>query len=240
MEEAPVSTQQRRFGLNKPSFKLAFKGDPFMFAVRAIFIFFGLFTIVGVMGMLPEDIQQLAEKDYATVLLNGGVSYAETSPKEDVESYMAPGVVRETPLLIRVPKVGVNIQIENPTERDNAILNEALKKGVVRYPGSAFLGEMGNILLLGHSTSVLHTSNPAYLAFNKIGKLAAGDEIQIDSNSRTYVYRVTEVRIAKNSEVRVDFDTNGKNLTLVTCNMLGKREDRIIVNAEFVLERGNP
>ncbi|HRH26443.1 MAG TPA: sortase [Candidatus Paceibacterota bacterium] len=147
----------------------------------------------------------------------------------------APQTVQQgnDPVRIIIPKVGVDVKVANPKSTAIAVMDDYLTRGVVRYADSPSLGE-GNTLIFGHSTSFKVVNNQAYKAFNGLKLLKSGDAITVRSISHEYTYQVKSVRLAKDSDIYVDF-TAGKNmLTLVTCNVLGQKEDRYVVEAELV------
>jgi LPXTG-site transpeptidase (sortase) family protein len=160
-----------------------------------------------------------------------------TQPTRRAVQAVAPAVQStqqsNDPVRILIPKVGVDVKVSNPKSTALAVMDDHLTRGVVRYADSPALGE-GNTLIFGHSTSFKVVNNPAYKAFNGLKLLKTGDAITVRSISHEYMYQVKSVRLAKNSDIYVDF-TAGKNmLTLVTCNVLGQKEDRYIVEAELV------
>jgi sortase (surface protein transpeptidase) len=60
-------------------------------------------------------------------------------------------VVAESPTRIVISKIGVDATISNPSTTNVTTLDEYLKLGAVRYPGSGLLG-VGNMFIFGHST----------------------------------------------------------------------------------------
>jgi LPXTG-site transpeptidase (sortase) family protein len=146
------------------------------------------------------------------------------------------GQYGELPLSIKIPEVGVDAQVYNPGSTSTEVLDNYLAKGAIRYPGSGLLGTSGNVLLLGHSTSFKVVINQAYKTFVGLKNLKNGDLASVFSGSYEYVYKVDSVKMEEASNVRIDFDTNGRKLlTLVTCNTsVASKEARYIVVAEFV------
>ncbi|OHA33070.1 MAG: hypothetical protein A2928_00805 [Candidatus Taylorbacteria bacterium RIFCSPLOWO2_01_FULL_45_15b] len=140
----------------------------------------------------------------------------------------------EEPRHIEITSIGVNSAIRNPFSRDIEVLDEELKKGVARYPGSARLGDQGNMFIFGHSSSLPVIHNQAYKAFNRLGKLKSGDEIVVYSDTKKYTYRVKDVSLVNDHEESVAFNTGVKMLTLATCNVLGEKQERFVVRADFV------
>ena len=199
-----------------------------LFMRLVVFVYIGTLVLLVFVGAYSE----LPIKPHdSTIIAETVKASSETiaSAKEviDVEPYALP-------THISIPSIGVDTNISNPTTNDTDSFDKALLKGAVRYPGSALLGENANVFLFGHSTSFKVVRNQAYKAFNNIGKLKEGDEIYVSSEEREYIYRVISVSEMRESEAIVGFGTGTKMLTLSTCNVLGEKEDRFIVRAEFV------
>lgn len=140
------------------------------------------------------------------------------------------------PVRIIIDAIGIDTTIVNPESRSIDVLDQALLQGVVRYPGSAQLGELGNVLLFGHSTGFRVVNNPAFKVFNDLKQLAENDLIRVQSSSREYVYRVRTVSLVNADEALVDLSTSGRRLTLSTCNSFGAKQERYVVDAELVGE----
>ncbi len=133
---------------------------------------------------------------------------------------------------------GRTVSVENPTSRDIAILDTALLKGVVRHPDSGDFERIGTIVLFGHSSYLPNVMNKNFQAFNGIQKLAWGDIIRLESESREYVYRVDRVYEASASDAsaEVKVEAGKRKLTLVTCDSFGSKSDRFIVEASLIEE----
>lgn len=139
-----------------------------------------------------------------------------------------------TPDRIIFDTLGKEIDVLNPTSASVAVLDEALLKGVVRHPDSATLTEDGTVFLFGHSSYLPNVINKNFQAFNGINKLVWGDTIRVQAADFEYVYRVDRVYEVKASTAEILIDTEGKKLTLVTCNTFGAKEDRYVVEATLV------
>jgi LPXTG-site transpeptidase (sortase) family protein len=138
------------------------------------------------------------------------------------------------PMRVEIPAVGVRANINNPAKTDVASLDQALLTGAVRYPGSALLGEEGNVLLFGHSSYLPVVHNQSYRAFNEIQKLKAGDPIYILSEDKVFIYAVESVEEANTATGEIPLSVSGAKLTLATCDTFGAKSDRFIVTASFV------
>ena len=186
------------------------------FLVLFAIAFFSSVFILGQLGLLPETTS-------ATVVET--VTPANTP---------APKVV-ELPIKIEISKIGLSAVIVNPTTTDIAALDKELLKGAVRYPTSAKLGEVGNVVLFGHSSYLPVVGNQAYKSFNGIQKLAVGDVVTVYSDNTAYTYSVRNVAEEKaDDNIAIPLSVSGKILTLVTCNSFGAKEDRFVVTAELV------
>jgi LPXTG-site transpeptidase (sortase) family protein len=137
------------------------------------------------------------------------------------------------PTRIVIEKIGVDTKVLNPDSQKVSVLDEALKSGVVRYPGSGIPGD-GNMFVFGHSTSFRVVQNQAYKAFNNLEKLAPGDIVKVYTGDREYRYRVTNVKSVSEEKALVDLSGRRDMLTLSTCNTFGRKQDRFVVEADFV------
>ena len=139
------------------------------------------------------------------------------------------------PERIVISAISMDLPIQNPATKDIDALTEVLKAGPARYVDSAKLGEDGNMLLFGHSSQLPVVRNQMYKAFNNISKLKTGDTISVYGGGREYLYSVRSVREGDANEEVVDLSrTKGARITLVTCNTLGEKTARWIVEADFI------
>lgn len=195
----------------------------FDMAILSVFIFFFLFTAVGVFGWLPSDVQKWFDGGSATA-----------SKQQEPAIQYENGQIKEVPTRVLIPKVGIDVSVSNPQSATIAALDEALKKGAVRYPGSGLLNETANVFLFGHSAYSKTLQGAFYRTFNGVEKLQVGDEIRVEGAQSFSLYRVVRISFLKDSEAVIDLDEPIRMLTLSTCNAFGKKEDRVVVQAAFV------
>src|SRR3990167_5498716 len=139
------------------------------------------------------------------------------------------------PHRIVISAINMDLPIQNPATKDIDALTEVLKAGPARYVDSAKLGEDGNMLLFGHSSQLPVVRNQMYKAFNNISKLKTGDTISVYGGGGEYLYSVVSVREGDANEEVVDLSREkGTRITLVTCNTLGEKTARWIVEATLV------
>lgn len=186
-------------------------------------VFFVSFSVLDVMGMTPNPSSDGADAS-STATERGMVAGASQEMTEE-------------PIRVIAEKIGLDEDVLNPTSADIATLDAALLKGVVRYPGSALMGQDANMLLFGHSSYLPVVSNSNYKAFNGIQKLALGDVIRVQSDNIEYRYQVVSVGLVDAETTIVDLTPGTRKLTLSTCNSFGKKQERFVVEAMFVGSR---
>ncbi len=187
--------------------------NKFSFLLNFFIISTITFSILYMFGLVPDEFK-----------MNLGRYYL--GQQEDDRS-------GELPLSIKIPKVNINSQIYNPENNDVKLLDNLLLKGVVRYPGSGLLGGEGNVFLFAHSTGIKIVNNQAFKAFNGLKNLKEGDSISVFSDKNEYIYKVISIKLVGADKELVEFNTNGKKLTLSTCNTFGAKIERYVVEAEL-------
>jgi LPXTG-site transpeptidase (sortase) family protein len=203
--------------------------------LSAIVVFLVLLGIFSVVGFVPE-LKDTAEEDNTEEV---SLEDMDGELPDDIGEIEASATVTgdttiSSPVRIIIDAIGVDSDILNPESRAVEVLDNALLSGVVRYPGSASVEGDGNMFLFGHSSGRPVVINPAFKVFNRIGDLEAGDIIRVVSGKKENVYRVMSTRMEEASQVRVDLGGRVKKLTLSTCNSFGSKDDRIVVEAEFI------
>ena len=196
------------------------------FIIYTVAIFLALFILLYSAGFVPESIKP-----------NGGDSLLtlwDKAQQKAIDKQVNQNfVVGEVPIRIVIDKIGVDATVSNPNTKDVVTLDDYLKQGAVRYPDSGFLG-LGNMLIFGHSTGINVVYNQAYKTFNGLKDLKIGDVIKVYGGSTIYEYKVTSVVMKPASEVEINLTSTKNMLTLTTCNVFGAKEDRYIVEADYI------
>lgn len=192
------------------TFKEYFKKNKWLFLFEFIFIFITLFGALYFAGYVPEDLKSYSLSGNST--FNGA---------------------EVLPVKIQIKAIGVDASVSNPESQDVSILDEWLKKGAVRYPDSGNL-ENGNMFIFGHSTGIAVVRNQAYKTFNNLKSLKEGDEIIVSSTDKDYIYKVKTVSLVDSDTALIRFDKKNHMLTLSSCNTFGKKQERYVVEADFV------
>lgn len=181
-----------------------------------------------------------------------------TQPTENLELSSDPEVQkRQIPPLemeiapsdnrIIIPRIDQNIPIvrvssANLINRDwDALENEmqdALRNGVVHYPGTALPGQTGNIAITGHSSYFPWDSGRFKDVFALLHQVVNGDRIVIYYEQDKYVYEVDEIDIVLPENLDILRQTPDDRLTLITCTPVGTNLKRLIVIARPVSVNG--
>lgn len=146
-----------------------------------------------------------------------------------------------------IPRINKNIPIvrvssESLIRRDwNALereMQEALKGGVVHYPGTSIPGEGGNMAITGHSSYFPWDPGRFKDVFALLHDIVKGDKILIYWDQKKYIYEISEIKIILPEDIQVLKQTPGEQLTLITCTPVGTNLKRLVVIAKPVQADG--
>jgi len=194
-------------------------------------IYFGvafviLFTLLYSAGLVPEVLKPNEGDSFLTLW--------DKIQQNAIQGQINSNVnVGENPTRVVIDKIGVDIIVLNPNTTNVATLDEYLKQGAVRYPDSGLLGS-GNMFIFGHSSTLSVVINQAYKAFNGLKDLKRGDIIKVYGKDKIYEYLVSSVRLVNQSQALVEFDNKKNMLTLSSCNSFGSKDDRYVVEADYI------
>lgn len=215
-----------------------FKFQLMAYVIAISFVtFFGLYVIDGV----PNELRMSNQTVKQTVTTPTAKTPIDPSIVPGSQGFLKPiqaGTINSTqgkgelPVRVLIEKIGVDTVVVNPSSTNVDALNNELLKGAVRYPGSGTLGN-GNMFIFGHSTSIKIVNNKAFKAFNNAKDLNIGDIIRVRSNSHEYTYKVTSVSLVESDKQFIDLKSDKNMLTIATCNVLGEKEERFVIEALF-------
>ena len=100
--------------------------------------------------------------------------------------------VSPDPRLI-IPKLNVDVPVAFGIDIDEVM--SAMNYGVAQYsiPGAnALPGQIGNLVITGHSAGDIYSSNPYKFIFSGLERLEVGDLIYVNYESTRYTYQVTK------------------------------------------------
>lgn len=150
----------------------------------------------------------------------------------------APGDAR--PMVeITISKINVSAPMvwsKNENEKD---MLADLENGVSHFAKTAAPGQIGNIIISGHSSNYIWAKGNYNHIFKDLNNLENGDIIIVDTiqkNGRniTYRYKISEKFIALADDERIFAATADPTLTLSTCWPIGTNLRRIIIKADLV------
>lgn len=188
-------------------------------------------TITEQVALTDPDI--IYSRSYKSDRLLSGIS----------ESSAANFIVAPYENRIIIPKLGKNIPLIDVNHDTKAkygelqnIFMEELKKWVVRYPGTARPGEVGNAFIFGHSSNypwVVSDYNDVFALLNTLEK---NDEIIVYYDQNKYTYKITDRAIVDPGDTKVlaARDSKKKEISLMTCWPVGTTLERYIIFGELV------
>lgn len=137
------------------------------------------------------------------------------------------------PLSLDIPGYNISTNIESPPNTKVEVLDSALTRAAVYYPGSGTPGS-NNTLIFGHSTSFKIVRNKSYQIFNNLKNVPVGTLIYIRTQEGVHVYKTTKVQRVSKYTSWIQFKSEKPILTLATCDSFGKASDRWVLEAEYV------
>jgi sortase A len=169
-----------------------------------------------------------------------------------VNAYVSPGSIDQQNIVIDpaadsavsadsrlvIPKINVDVPAIYGVGNDHDSQMAAMSNGVAHFaiPGaSSHPGQVGNTVLSGHSSNDLFDGGDYKFIFAQLEKMAVGDTIYANYESKRYTYVVTKMEVVKPTEVgKLVYQTDKPMLTLITCTPLGTSLNRLLVSAEQV------
>lgn len=137
---------------------------------------------------------------------------------------------------INIPSLGITAPIVEPKENNEKAFQEALKTGVVHYPGTAEVGQFGNPYLFGHSSDFAFKGGDYKAVFALLPSIQKGAEIVVsNTDGQVFRYEVTDSFVANSDDVHLldQREYKEKLLTLQTSYPIGTALKRWIVIAKL-------
>ncbi len=144
---------------------------------------------------------------------------------------------------IIIPRINKNVPVvpvntENLIKRDWGALEkdiqEALREGVVHYPGTAEPGQNGNVVITGHSSYFPWDAGRFKDVFALLHEVNIGDQIIVFDNQKKFLYEVYDKQVILPNQVDVLTQEGDDRLTLITCTPVGTNLKRLIILAKPV------
>ncbi len=182
--------------------------------------------------MVGEDKDMYSQKILETV--DSAEQQLSSIPPLDIEimpndnRIIIPKIKQNLPVIT----VGSGTLINRDFSKLEKEMQEALRDGVVHYPGTSLPGMGGNTVITGHSSYFPWDVGRFKDVFALLHNVDIGDEIIVYQDQVKYLYKVTEKYEVKPEEIDVLKQTPNDKLTLITCTPVGTNTRRLIVEAE--------
>lgn len=147
----------------------------------------------------------------------------------------ATGTISPEPRLI-IPKLNIDAPVAFGINYNDVAA--AMEQGIAQFliPGAnAMPGQVGNLVLSGHSSGDIYSSNIYKFIFSGLERLSVGDLIYINYESVRYTYQMTGSQVVEPTDVNaLIYPTDRPILTLITCTPLGTSRYRLLITAEQI------
>lgn len=195
---------------------------------------------------LKSPLNQLVEEN--PIVYSKEILQATTDP--EIQKKQIPALnlqVSPSDNRIVIPRINQNIPIvkvssENLIKRDWAALEldlqEALRSGVVHYPGTSLPGQTGNTVITGHSSYFPWDPGRFKDVFASLHDVVVGDKLVVYYEQDKYVYEITDKKIVLPENIDVLKQTPEDKITLITCSPVGTNLKRLIVTAKPISKNG--
>ncbi|MBR6965059.1 sortase [Candidatus Saccharibacteria bacterium] len=195
---------------------------------KLIPIFAGVFVVLLILFL------QYNRLIFAPIMAYVAPSSNAASEIESVDPTVIASVSTEPKLII--PKINVDVPVHFGIQVSEVM--SAMNNGVAHYRiagASAFPGEIGNLVITGHSAGDIYSSNPYKFIFSGLERLDEGDLIYVNYEGVRYTYSITKKQVIEPSNVQaLIMNTDKPLITLVTCTPLGTSNYRLLVTGEQI------
>ncbi len=134
---------------------------------------------------------------------------------------------------LTIPSVGIDVPyVTDEPSYDAPKVQLALRRGVVHFGTTALPGQIGNMVIIGHSSAALWSPGHYKYAFTLLNKVQDKDLVYIDYKGVRYIYRITSHEVVEPEDVGVlDQNRTKPDLTLITCTPTGVSTHRLVYHA---------
>ena len=135
-----------------------------------------------------------------------------------------------------IDSLGISVPLKYVDEVSENVFQEALRDGVVHYPGTALPGQVGNAYYFGHSSDYLWSKGRYKTVFALLPRIESGAEIKItDHAGQLFTYTVVETKVVAPDDLSVlnQGDGQNKSLSIQTSYPVGTALRRSVAVAEL-------
>lgn len=134
--------------------------------------------------------------------------------------------------LVEIPKISVSAPLLLNVTPD--LIVDQLRGGVTHYEATALPGEIGNSVIVGHSSDLPWSDGQYKTVFALLDKLVLGDKVVVYYKKQRLVYSVTSSKVVAPTDLSVLRRSTTPQITLLTCYPVGTTRNRLIVTAELI------
>lgn len=135
---------------------------------------------------------------------------------------------------IYIKSISVSAPVAWDVRNDPDLVAKNLENGVIHIGGTAHPGEVGNVFITGHSSNYIWAPGKYKSVFALLNQLVIGDLVQIKYKNKDYLYKISEARVVKPTDLSVMNNTDNSVLTLMTCTPVGTSLNRLIITANQI------
>lgn len=142
---------------------------------------------------------------------------------------------------IIIPKINVEVPVVYDTPSvEEKVIQKALEGGVVHYAASPKPGELGNAVIVGHSSNNILNKGKYKFAFVLLNRMEIGDTFYLNKDGKRYVYKIFDKKVVSPTDFSVlEATQKPASVTLITCDPPGTSINRLIVVGEQILPDPN-
>jgi len=131
-----------------------------------------------------------------------------------------------------IPSVGIDVPyITTESSYDVDKVQTALRSGVVHFGTTALPGQIGNMVIIGHSSEAIWSPGHYKYAFTLLNKVPEKALVYIDYKGTRYIYRITSSEVVEPEDIGVlDQSTDTPDITLITCTPVGVSSHRLVLH----------
>lgn len=163
-------------------------------------------------------------------IIFGQIQYL-ISPGNDSSSLPTSGEVVGEETEVIIPKINLRAPVVyDVTTFEEKAIQDALQRGVVHYGTTGVPGQLGNSVIVGHSSNNWWASGKYKFAFVLLSKLEVGDTFELTYSGQRYTYEITDKRIVEATDLSIiNQDVSVPTATLVTCDPPGTSWKRLAI-----------
>jgi len=187
-------------------------------------------TVSGLMYDFFTPYQSIEVSSTSDIFINNSTNYSVTNNGQQIEYPYS-----SKTNMLEVPSIGISVPVILPQNPNIKAVTKDLDNGVVYYPGSVLPGQIGQIVVLGHSAPPNWPKIKYDWVFSDLNDLKYGDQIRLYFDYKEYIYYVREKKILAKGQkiIPTPLVNNGNVIVLVSCWPPGKNLQRIAVQAEL-------